>query len=175
MDGAGSSGFVGFSVNLLLLRQWHCFLRPSVFYQIFGNSMVWGRLSEAIAYRNAVLTAGSACPSITTLDGCQIHSNGRVKQPRVSADSSTIFPSVDAELSVFGEIPWADTLPVDLRVLARTKNATIDYLQHSQHVNFLSKELVSLHAALEQQISCFDRLKDEDDGSLQRPAKAPRL
>lgn len=129
------SGFrsrIRFAVNLLELTQENAYLRGTLFYSIFGNTIVLSDLEHGQRYREHLIASHHRCPAILTMEGDLIAADGLM-------DPNRKCPSSLAQLRfTFGEYPVTES-PEYQKQLTTIRQLN-DLRQATSDVNFILQE-----------------------------------
>ncbi|KAK5578129.1 hypothetical protein RB653_003082 [Dictyostelium firmibasis] len=127
-DGAPTSGFVGFVVNKVQLREKHEFLRPTLCFTLFKEMMVFETLKQAMSYKNYAATKKFLTPPIICLEnGEYLDSSGFVEIGR-NPNSRNWHQNL-------GQLPSNETH--EFAQLKAKKNVLEEYriIKHKMHSN----------------------------------------
>lgn len=96
-DGFRSS--INFAVNLLEFTPRNAYLRGTLFYSVFSNTIVLSDLDHAQKYREHLLKSHHRCPAILTMGGDVLAGDGLMDPNRRCP------PRLDQLRYTFGELP----------------------------------------------------------------------
>ena len=63
-------GFLGYALNIAGLAPQHEHLRASVVWNVYGWTMLFRTLDEAMTFRNAMIFCSKQCPPIVCVEDC---------------------------------------------------------------------------------------------------------
>lgn len=95
----GFKSLIRFAVNLLEFTASNAYLRGTLFYSIFSNTIVLSDIDHAQRYREHLLRNNHRCPAILTMTGDLIASDGLMDPNRRCPNS------MDQLRFTFGELP----------------------------------------------------------------------
>ncbi|KAN0027109.1 hypothetical protein ACTFIU_009792 [Dictyostelium citrinum] len=127
-EGAPTTGFVGFVVNKVQLREKHEFLRPTLCFTLFKEMMIFNTLKQAMDYKNFAAQKKFLSPPIICLEnGEYLDSSGFVEIGRI--------PNSRNWHQNLGQLPSNET--PEFAQLKAKKNALEEYriIKHKMHSN----------------------------------------